>query len=172
MNILLIITIAALALALSSIGVAFSFKKAYDKKREESKEALKKYASIQYDHTLQAGVIQDLRDQITVLDGKKIEIEAKHNDLLDLHKKQLEHNSNQFSTIKKLESRIIDLELELLDVDLDADLDVDLDVDAETENECCKLKAENAELKEVINHYEVNRQNQEIFREQIEKLKK
>lgn len=125
MNILLIITIAALALALSSIGVAFSFKKAYDKKREESKEALKKYASIQHDHTLQAGVIQDLRDQITVLDGK-----------------------------------IIDLESELLDVD------------AETENECCKLKAENAELKEVINHYEVNRQNQEIFREQIEKLKK
>lgn len=113
MNILLIITIAALALALSSIGVAFSFKKAYDKKREESKEALKKYASIQHDHTLQAGVIQDLRDQITVL----------------------------------------------------------LDVDAKTENECCKLKAENAELKEVINHYEVNRQNQEIFREQIEKLK-
>ena len=160
MNILLIITIAALALALSSIGVAFSFKKAYDKKREESKEALKKYASIQHYHTLQAGVIQDLRDQITVLDGKKIEIEAKHNDLLDLHKKQLEHNSNQFSTIKKLESRIIDLESELLDVD------------AETENECCKLKAENAELKEVINHYEVNRQNQEIFREQIEKLKK
>lgn len=125
MNILLIITIAALALALSSIGVAFSFKKAYDKKREESKEALKKYASIQHDHTLQAGVIQDLRDQITVLDGK-----------------------------------IIDLESELLDVD------------AEMENECCKLKAENAELKEVINHYEVNRQNQEIFREQIEKLKK
>lgn len=125
MNILLIITIAALALALSSIGVAFSFKKAYDKKREESKEALKKYASIQHYHTLQAGVIQDLRDQITVLDGK-----------------------------------IIDLESELLDVD------------AETENECCKLKAENAELKEVINHYEVNRQNQEIFREQIEKLKK
>lgn len=160
MNILLIITIAALALALSSIGVAFSFKKAYDKKREESKEALKKYVSIQYDHTLQAGVIQDLRDQITVLAGKKIEIEAKHNDLLDLHKKQLEHNSNQFSTIKKLESRIIDLESALLDVD------------AETENECCKLKAENAELKEVINHYEVNRQNQEIFREQIEKLKK
>jgi flagellar basal body-associated protein FliL len=114
MNILLIITIAALALALSSIGVAFSFKKAYDKKREESKEALKKYASIQHDHTLQAGVIQDLRDQITVL----------------------------------------------------------LDVEAKTENECCKLKAENAELKEVINHYEVNRQNQEIFREQIEKLKK
>jgi len=111
MNILLIITIAALALALSSIGVAFSFKKAYDKKREESKEALKKYAFIQHDHTLQAGVIQDLRDQITVLDAK-------------------------------------------------------------TENECCKLKAENAELKEVINHYEVNRQNQEIFREQIEKLKK
>ena len=125
MNILLIITIAALALALSSIGVAFSFKKAYDKKREESKEALKKYASIQHDHTLQAGVIQDLRDQITVLDGK-----------------------------------IIDLESELLDVD------------AETENECCKLKAENAELKEVINHYEVNRQNQEIFREQIEQIEK
>ena len=127
MNILLIITIAALALALSSIGVAFSFKKAYDKKREESKEALKKYASIQHDHTLQAGVIQDLRDQITVLDGKKIEIEAKHNDLLDLHKKQLEHNSNQFSTIKKLESRIIDLESELLDVESEL-----LDVDAET----------------------------------------
>ena len=40
MNILLIITIAALALALSSIGVAFSFKKAYDKKREESKSMI------------------------------------------------------------------------------------------------------------------------------------
>jgi len=149
-----IMALASLVVALISISVAFSYKKAYDKKREESKEALKKYAFIQHDHTLQAGVIQDLRDQITVLDGKKIEIEAKHNDLLDLHKKQLEHNSNQFSTIKKLESRIIDLESELLD------------------NECCKLKAENAELKEVINHYEVNRQNQEIFREQIEKLKK
>jgi len=109
-----IMALASLVVALISISVAFSYKKAYDKKREESKEALKKYASIQHDHTLQAGVIQDLRDQITVL----------------------------------------------------------LDVDAKTENECCKLKAENAELKEVINHYEVNRQNQEIFREQIEKLKK
>jgi hypothetical protein len=134
MNILLIITIAALALALSSIGVAFSFKKAYDKKREESKEALKKYASIQHDHTLQAGVIQDLRDQITVL-------------LLALCADETIQMGNE-------------------------DTDKFRDVDAKTENECCKLKAENAELKEVINHYEVNRQNQEIFREQIEKLKK
>lgn len=97
-----IMALASLVVALISISVAFSYKKAYDKKREESKEALKKYVSVQHDLTLKMELIQDLQERNEKLRKKG-----------------------------------------------------------------AALDKENAELREVVNHYEVNRQNQEIFREQI-----
>jgi len=166
MNPLQIISFFAVIMALISISVTFSYKKAYCKKREESEEALKKYASIQHDRTLQAGVIQDLRDQIEVYKKEKAELETKHNDLLNLHEQQLEHNSNQFSTIKKLESEIATIEKELIGKTSEA-------IALQEKIDLYRDRLENREKdhKSDLIAYDVNRQNQEIFREQIEKLK-
>ncbi len=134
-----IMALASLGVALISISVAFSYKKAYDKKREESKEALKKYVSVQHDLTLKMELIQDLQERNEKLRKKGAALDKENAEL----RKELEY----------LETR-------------------NLDVESEFSNYKTEAENEIIELREVVNHYEVNRQNQEIFREQIEKLKK
>lgn len=129
-----IMALASLGVALISISVAFSYKKAYDKKREESKEALKKYVSVQHDLTLKMELIQDLQERNEKLRKKGAALDKENAEL----RKELEY----------LETR-------------------NLDVESEFSNYKTEAENEIIELREVVNHYEVNRQNQEIFREQI-----
>jgi len=129
-----IMALASLGVALISISVAFSYKKAYDKKREESKEALKKYVSVQHDLTLKMELIQDLQERNEKLRKKGAALDKENAEL----RKELEY----------LETR-------------------NLVVESEFSNYKTEAENEIIELREVVNHYEVNRQNQEIFREQI-----
>lgn len=162
-----IMALASLGVALISISVAFGYKKAYGKKSEESKNALKNYASVQHNLALQTGLIQDLRDQIEVYKKEKTELEAKHDDLLNLHEQQLRHNSNQFSTIKKLESDKATIEKDLI-VKTSEAIALQQKIDLYRK----RLELREKDYKSDLNAYEVNRQNQEIFREQIKELKK